>query len=764
MATTTTTTNKPLNPRAQDLSPKGYNRANIFSGKALDFDGVNDYVDCGTLDITGYTGISISTNLKLANTTDVLRFVSLQHSGIDDVRIAQNGDTIFFTLDDGTSHSVETPTLTESEWNKLDMTFDGTTLKGYVNGVSIGSIAASFDFSTASGLLTLFKHSAAAQYAEGAMSGVKIFNTALTPAQVSDLYLNPEKIVPDGVASSALKLWLPMMEGAGTTAYDGSLSGFLEDIVTGFTNGTTYPLDSFVSSGDDITTAIKTSGFGGCVSNGHYYTNGQKVKVKFTYQKNSGNDLRVLFSSQVTGAGTAKSDIQNVSASGEFEHTFTMTADGIAYLQLGTGNASHSIDAVITDVYVSPNVSANHGTINGATWTAGIGAPVAQTALVSWNKGTNLVQYSEQFDNAAWTKISTTITANVTTSPDGTQNADKLVESATSAIHYCETTVSVISGQSYSYSVYAKQGERHITLQGSAPTNSAYATFNLSTGVVGASAVGSASIIDAGNDWYRCTLTFTSAATSVANMAVLLADSPTAGRSSSYSGNGTSGVFLWGASFEQASTAGPYVRTGATAQTSPVLLPQGLTANKDITGVNAFESARNAFALNLDGASWAEVHDNASLDITSAITLECWFYDTDSGSFEGVIGKWKDAAERAYAIIKNNGSNNFLMRISTNGSAQAGPTITNTDYGWIHLVLTYDGANVKGYKNGVYQSQAALTGSIATNDLPIEIGRYGQSTGSQYDNQLANPRIYNRALTAAEVLRNYNADRPKFGL
>jgi hypothetical protein len=258
MATTTTTTNKPLNPRAQDLSPKGYNRAALYSGKALDFDGVNDYVDCGTLDITGYTAISISTNLKLANTTDILRFVSLQHSGIDDLRIVQNGDTIFFTLDEGTAYSLETPTLTANEWNKLDMTFDGTTLKGYVNGVSIGSIAASFDFSTASGLLNLFKHSAAPQYAEGAMSGFKIFNTALTAAQVADLYLNPEKIVPDGVASSALKLWLPMMEGAGTTAYDGSGNG-------------------------------------------------------------------------------------------------------------------------------------NHGTISGATWVSGIGAPVAQTALVSWNKG-NLAQ------------------------------------------------------------------------------------------------------------------------------------------------------------------------------------------------------------------------------------------------------------------------------------------------------------------------------------------------------------------------------------
>jgi hypothetical protein len=181
---------------------------------------------------------------------------------------------------------------------------------------------------------------------------------------------------------------------------------------------------------------------------------------------------------------------------------------------------------------------------------------------------TNLALYSEQFDNAGWTKLNATISANAATSPDGTQNADKLVESATSAIHYCETSVSVISGQSYSYSVYAKQGERHITLQGSAPTNSAYATFNLSTGVVGASAVGSASIIDAGNGWYRCTLTFTSAATSVANMAVLLADSPTAGRSSSYSGNGTSGVFLWGAQLEAGAYATSYIPTwGAAAVT-----------------------------------------------------------------------------------------------------------------------------------------------------------------------------------------------------
>jgi hypothetical protein len=47
MSVSVSTTNKPLNPRAQDLSPKGYNRAALYSGKALDFDGVNDYVSAG---------------------------------------------------------------------------------------------------------------------------------------------------------------------------------------------------------------------------------------------------------------------------------------------------------------------------------------------------------------------------------------------------------------------------------------------------------------------------------------------------------------------------------------------------------------------------------------------------------------------------------------------------------------------------------------------------------------------------------------------
>ncbi len=44
MAVTTTKTNKPINPRGDDKSPLAFNRAKIYSGQALDFDGVNDQI------------------------------------------------------------------------------------------------------------------------------------------------------------------------------------------------------------------------------------------------------------------------------------------------------------------------------------------------------------------------------------------------------------------------------------------------------------------------------------------------------------------------------------------------------------------------------------------------------------------------------------------------------------------------------------------------------------------------------------------------
>ena len=69
-AVTTTKTNKPLNPRGNDQSPLAYNRAKLYSGKALDFDGVNDEIDLGTQSFITASGFSISTYLNIDDNSE----------------------------------------------------------------------------------------------------------------------------------------------------------------------------------------------------------------------------------------------------------------------------------------------------------------------------------------------------------------------------------------------------------------------------------------------------------------------------------------------------------------------------------------------------------------------------------------------------------------------------------------------------------------------------------------------------------------------
>jgi hypothetical protein len=373
---------------------------------------------------------------------------------------------------------------------------------------------------------------------------------------------------------------------------------------------------------------------------------------------------------------------------------------------------------------------------------------------VSWNKGTNEFQYSEEFNSSYWTKVNTIITANATTAPDGQTTAESMDSTSSNELIY-----RVVVAGTYSFSVYAKAGTTtSLQLASTTSFNGRGADFDLVNGTAGAvyqvgsgdAAIigGTSSIESVGNGWYRCSI----------NALTL-----TAARALTFANNNGDLSYIWGASAEQASSVGPYIRTGATAQTSPVLLPQGLTANKDITGVNAFESARNPYALNLDGASWGEVHDNASLDITSAITLEAWVYFDASNIGIGILGKWySSTSERSYLLYQGNATTCRFI-ISSNGSISNFVYTDSLSDGWNHIVGTDDGTNIKIYSNASLDNTNTSYGNLYVSDENLEIGRYDNS-GNRYKNQIALPRIYNRALTATEVARNYNADKSKFGL
>jgi hypothetical protein len=179
-------------------------------------------------------------------------------------------------------------------------------------------------------------------------------------------------------------------------------------------------------------------------------------------------------------------------------------------------------------------------------------------ALLLEPSRSNLLTYSEDFSNAYWTKTNSSITSNVAISPDGTLNADKLVESTSASEKLIQRILSVTTSTIYTASVFVKYaGREWIRFTDAQSSNRIH--FNTLTGAFGTI---TGTIIDYNsiafsNGWYKLSITTTSVATAYA-LRVSLAE---ADNDVSYTGNGTSGVYIWGAQFELGSYATSYIPT-----------------------------------------------------------------------------------------------------------------------------------------------------------------------------------------------------------
>jgi hypothetical protein len=200
-------------------------------------------------------------------------------------------------------------------------------------------------------------------------------------------------------------------------------------------------------------------------------------------------------------------------------------------------------------------------------------------SLLLEKQSTNLALYSEQFDNAAWTKGNSTITANTAISPDGTQNADAIVDTATNAEHNINQTIGITSNVSSTFSVYLKSGTQQFAMLrhfGAASEQYFCVVVNLNTGTITKTQAGtdtsatSSSITNVGNGWYRVTATCTYASTNAIPILQLVnSATPTIGSfgNNSYTGNGTNSVLVWGFQFEQSSYPTSYIPTTSASAT-----------------------------------------------------------------------------------------------------------------------------------------------------------------------------------------------------
>ena len=205
-----------------------------------------------------------------------------------------------------------------------------------------------------------------------------------------------------------------------------------------------------------------------------------------------------------------------------------------------------------------------HHVYNGTSW-------VNEGLLVESEARTNLLTYSSEFDNAAWTKInSVTIDDNVVIAPDGTLTGDKLVESTSTGSQLVLQSFTSLSGTTYSASVFVRKADRGfalVYLANGFPDSGI--SINLTTGEV-TTAIGSPinpASEDFGNGWFRVSFSETADVTTPGASLNVYASVDGVWANRQYAGDGTSGVYIYGAQFEEASTPSSYIPTSGSTVT-----------------------------------------------------------------------------------------------------------------------------------------------------------------------------------------------------
>jgi len=331
-------------------------------------------------------------------------------------------------------------------------------------------------------------------------------------------------------------------------------------------------------------------------------------------------------------------------------------------------------------------------------------------------EATNEWLYSEDFSNAGWTKTNVTITSNQVISPDGTLNASKITDDATSGEHRIRGNTVFISSVA-NFSIFAKAAE-YSTFAIANLSDLFITKFDLSNGTIISTGSGwsDAKIEDYGNGWYKLSVKISANKTCGYG---LLNDNG----DFVFSGDGTKGVYIWGAQFEQGSFPTSYIKS-----------------NSGSTTTRAAETANGAG----DATTFNDSEGVLMVEVSALANI---------GSFENISLSNGSSASRLIIFYRNT-LNVIEFRVTVNNVIQMQLQYTIEDAkSFNKMLIKYKQNDFSVWINGfeLHTDNSGITfGSYPLTNLSFDNGQVS-APSSPFYGKTKQIQYYNSALTDLEL-------------
>jgi len=439
------------------------------------------------------------------------------------------------------------------------------------------------------------------------------------------------------------------------------------------------------------------------------YTNGVTYKATFTVTVTAGSIVARL---QTGGATVLGSVIEN---SGTYTEYLTSTGNSDFRFR-GSTDFIGTVDNVSVEEVLGDQPRLNYD-LNAN------GEPSSCPSFLMEKEATNLTIESQNFSADNWSSPNITVTPNVTTSPDGLINADKITDNTNDGQHRVSESFAVIDAKNYTMSVFAKYVEgsdidkMYILASTSTPTTRAY--FDIKNGVA---LTGGGTIENYGNGWYRVSMVITANATGNVLFGINLTN---ADDTANYEGTGNGEMFIWGAQSEiNVVQTTVYAYASSYVPTNNIVLTRAQEGCIDGGNANTFN--------NLEGVLYTEIAANVNDASFRAINLN-------------------DGTDENRVTIRYRSNDDVInIRIEANDVTIISESISVTSVLDFHKVaFQYTSGDIKVFIDGVsrYTDTTTYTG--------LTIDRVNFDSGgntNRFRGKCKDLRVYNESLTDAQLI------------